>query len=100
MPASPRDCISSSQRSTRTAAGPKYYPVRNDYSRHITFNDDAMVKVMDLLNEVAHARPPFAVVDQQTRSRAAQAVERGIQLVLKAQVRVSGQLTGLVRAAR
>jgi PelA/Pel-15E family pectate lyase len=72
---------------------PQYYPLRNDYSRHITFNDDAMIRVMDLLDEVAHARPPFDVVDQKTRSRAAQAVERGVQLVLNAQVMVSGRLT-------
>jgi PelA/Pel-15E family pectate lyase len=72
---------------------PQYYPLRDDYSRHITFNDDAMIRVMDLLREVAQARPPFAVIDQETRGRAAGAVSRGIQLVLNAQVKVNGQIT-------
>jgi PelA/Pel-15E family pectate lyase len=72
---------------------PQYYPLRKDYSRHITFNDDAMIRVLDLLRDVDHSGPPFALVAQKTRLRAAQAVERGIQLMLKAQVRVGGELT-------
>lgn len=72
---------------------PQYYPLRNDYSRQITFNDDAMVHVLELLKEVAQARPPFSFIDQPMQAGAAKAVDRGVQLILKAQIRVKGKLT-------
>ncbi len=50
---------------------PQYFPLRNDYSRHITFNDDAMIAAATLLQSVALARPPFAGIDATRRRRAA-----------------------------
>ena len=35
---------------------PQFYPLRNDYSRHITFNDDAMSGVLALLEDIAGGR--------------------------------------------
>ena len=49
---------------------PQYFPLRNDYSRHITFNDDAMIAAATLLQSVALARPPFAGIDAARRRRA------------------------------
>jgi PelA/Pel-15E family pectate lyase len=72
---------------------PQFFPLRDDYSRHITFNDDAMVRVMEVLRDAANGTAPFTFVDAQRRTRAAGAVERGIALILKAQVRVNGTLT-------
>jgi PelA/Pel-15E family pectate lyase len=72
---------------------PQFFPLRGDYSRLITFNDDAMVRVMEVLRGAAAGNAPYAFVDPARRARAAAAVERGIALVLKAQVRVRGQLT-------
>ena len=40
---------------------PQFFPLRDDYSRHITFNDGAMVGVLRLLHDVAGGAPPFAV---------------------------------------
>lgn len=73
---------------------PQYFPLRDDYSRQITFNDDAMVNVMQLLGDVASGRPPFAYVDLSTRTRASQAVSRGIQLMVVAQIKVNERRTG------
>jgi len=72
---------------------PQFFPLRDDYSRHITFNDDAMVRVMEVLRDAAGGEAPFTFVDAQRRVRAGKAVERGIALILKAQVRVNGRLT-------
>jgi PelA/Pel-15E family pectate lyase len=72
---------------------PQYYPLREDYSRRITFNDDAMIRVLEVLRDVAQARPPFVFVDRETRTRAAAAVDRGIQLILRAQIAVNGRRT-------
>jgi hypothetical protein len=35
---------------------PQYYPLRTSDSRHITFNDDAMVRVMTMLDEICSGR--------------------------------------------
>jgi PelA/Pel-15E family pectate lyase len=72
---------------------PQYYPLRNDYSRQITFNDDAIVHVMELLQDIAAGRPPFAWIDPPIRSRAAPAVELGVKMILAAQIRTKGTLT-------
>jgi len=73
---------------------PQYFPLREDYSRHITFNDDAMIGVITLLDEIAAGRAPVDFVDAARRTRAADAVARGRALILKAQIRVGGKPTG------
>ena len=72
---------------------PQFFPVRSDYSRHITYNDDAMINAASLLEEVAAGRSPFAFVDGQRRARAADAVQRATDVILKTQVRTNGTLT-------
>jgi PelA/Pel-15E family pectate lyase len=72
---------------------PQFFPLRDDYSRHITFNDDAMVRVMEVLRDAAGGKAPFTFVDARRRARASKAVERGIALILTAQVRANGRLT-------
>ena len=72
---------------------PQFFPLRDDYSRHITFNDNAMVRVMTLLDEVSRGVAPFASTDAVRRERARTAVDRAVAVVLKAQTIVNGQLT-------
>ncbi len=72
---------------------PQFYPLRPNYSRHITFNDDAMIGVMTLLKDAAAGRPPFDWVDSARRQRAARAVARGTEVILRSQVTVNGRLT-------
>jgi len=72
---------------------PQFFPLRDDYSRHLTFNDDAMVHVMEVLRDASDGKAPLAFVDAGRRARAAESVRRGIALILKAQIRVNGRLT-------
>lgn len=72
---------------------PQFFPVRTDYSRHITFNDNAMVNVMTLLEEVAAPAAPFEFVDEHRRQRAADAVRRSIPVLLRTQIVVKGTRT-------
>ncbi len=53
---------------------PQYFPLRDNYSRHITFNDDAMARVLTMLRGVAEGRTPFAFVDASRRARVRAAV--------------------------
>lgn len=72
---------------------PQFYPLRDDYSRHITFNDDAMTGVLRLLEDIAGTRRVASFMDEPRRRRAADAIERATDVVLRAQVRVGGRLT-------
>ncbi len=72
---------------------PQFFPLRQGYYTRITYNDGAMVNVLELLRDVAAAKPPFAFVDAARRSLAADAVARGIDCILRTQVREGGRLT-------
>jgi PelA/Pel-15E family pectate lyase len=72
---------------------PQFYPDLTGYYKHITYNDDAMIGVMKLLRDVADGKPVYAFVDKGRRARAAKAVEKGIDCILKTQVVVNGKRT-------
>ncbi|MHA6249325.1 pectate lyase [Pontibacter sp. CAU 1760] len=72
---------------------PQFYPIRKGYYEYITFNDGAMIGVMELLREVANQNSPYVFVDAARRDRAAKAIEKGLDVILKTQIRVDGKLT-------
>ena len=72
---------------------PQFFPVRKDYSRYVTFNDQAMINVLTLLDDVANGTSPLDFVDSARRQRAAAAVQRGVEVILRSQVTVKGTLT-------
>jgi PelA/Pel-15E family pectate lyase len=72
---------------------PQFYPLRQGYYSHITFNDDAMIGTMKLLDDVSRKRSGYAFVDAQRCTQAHNAVEKGIECILRCQIRVDGRLT-------
>ena len=72
---------------------PQFFPLREGYYSHITFNDDAMASVLEVLHDVARDRAPFAFVDPALRPRAAAAVTKGVECILRCQVVVNGSKT-------
>jgi len=72
---------------------PQYYPLRKGYYTHITYNDNAMAGVLELLRGVARRRPDYTFVDEARRLKAEKAVGRGVECILKTQVKVGGKLT-------
>src|SRR5215475_751246 len=72
---------------------PQYYPKLKGYYKHITFNDDAMVGVMELLRKVARKDHAYLFVDEARRARAETAVAKGIEIILKTQIVVNGKRT-------
>ncbi|MFA5292426.1 MAG: pectate lyase [Phycisphaerae bacterium] len=75
-----------------TGGWPQYYPPGKEYPRHITFNDNSMVRLMKLLRDVASS-PDFAFVDTHRRKEAQKSFDRGVQCILKCQVIVNGKPT-------
>ena len=72
---------------------PQFYPLLKGYYSHITYNDDAMAGVLEVLRDASEGRPPYGFVDAARRARAANAVVRGTACILRTQVKQDGQLT-------
>ena len=71
---------------------PQSSPPGRGYHRHITFNDNAMVRLMELLRDVAESND-YKFVDADRRGKARLSFNRGILCILKCQIRVKGKLT-------
>jgi pectate lyase len=75
-----------------TGGWPQFYPPGNKYHRYITFNDNAMVRLLEFLREVAGSER-YGFVDAKRRRAAKEAFGRGIRCILKCQIKVKGKLT-------
>lgn len=76
-----------------TGGWPQYAPPpANSYHRHITFNDGTMVRLLELLRDVASS-DEFDFVDGTLRTASRTAFDRGIDCIVKSQIRVNGELT-------
>ena len=71
---------------------PQYYPLSSYYHRHITFNDYAMVRIMEFLREVATSGR-YAFLGDARRKQAQGSFDRGVQCILDCQIVVNGKKT-------
>ncbi|ASR48279.1 pectate lyase [Paenibacillus kribbensis] len=87
------DFVLTSQYSS--GAWPQVYPKRGNYSDAATFNDDAMVRVMVLADDIVNKKQPFDsdILDNTYRSRLQQALNKGVQYTIKAQIVNNGTPT-------
>lgn len=65
---------------------PQVWPLQGGYHDAITYNDNAMVQVLELLRDVATGAGEFSFVPARTRARAAESVKRGIQCIVSTQI--------------
>jgi len=72
---------------------PQSYPDSSGYRKHITFNDDAMIGVMVLLQYVAQDAPDYSFLDDMLKNRVKQAYHKGIDCILKCQIVDQGKKT-------
>ena len=66
---------------------PQIYPLAGGYHDAITFNDDAMVHILELLRDTAGQKKEYAFVPADLATEAATRLARGIQCVLATQLR-------------
>ena len=71
---------------------PQFFPLRKGYFDHITFNDGAMVRILQLIREVANEKT-YAFLDAKTREACQKAFDLGIACILKCQIIVDGKPT-------
>ena len=74
---------------------PQVWPKRGNYSDHVTLNDNAMVRAMVTMMDIANKTSPFDsdIIDDATRSKMKSALDKAIQYLLKAQIVNNGNLT-------
>ena len=72
---------------------PQFYPLKQGYYTHITFNDDAMIGVLSFLRDIANAKEDYKFVDEPVRLKAQAAVAKAVPLILKLQVETAGKKT-------
>ena len=73
---------------------PQRYPGAKDFHAHITFNDYVMIGCLHVLKDAADREASFVWLDEARREKARDAVRRGVECILKCQIRVEGKLTG------
>jgi PelA/Pel-15E family pectate lyase len=73
---------------------PQVYPLEGGYHDDITFNDDAMTHILELLYAITSAEPQFDFLDSQMRNRVRAAFASGINCVFKTQIVRDGNKTG------
>ena len=74
---------------------PQVWPKRGNYSDQITLNDNAMVRVMVLMMDIANSASPFDtdIIDDATRGKMKAALDKAVNFLLKAQIVNNGNLT-------
>ena len=72
---------------------PQYYPLVGGYHDAITYNDDAMYRVAELMRDIAEGKEPFAFLGEAAREQAHASYERAIGVILRTQIVVNGQPT-------
>ena len=71
---------------------PQFYPLSKNYHRHITFNDNAMVRILELLRDVSESSD-YRFLKTEYRTKAEAAVTKGINCILRTQIKQDGELT-------
>lgn len=72
---------------------PQFYPNAKGYARHITYNDNAMVNVMWVLQDIFEYDPLYWYVPTSLREKAKTAFDKGVQCILATQVVQDGKPT-------
>ena len=72
---------------------PQVWPLQGGYHDAVTFNDDAMLHVLQFLQDVAGGQNEFAFVQPETRAKADAGWKRGLECILAAQIVNHGRRT-------
>ncbi|MEQ8582666.1 MAG: pectate lyase [Marinoscillum sp.] len=76
-----------------TGGWPQFYPLRGGYPNHITYNDNSMVNLLNILRDVVDGKNGFEVVSPSFRESSQKAIAKGIDCMLKTQIVTNGKLT-------
>ena len=72
---------------------PQFFPLREGYYSRITFNDNATINALTVLRDAAAGRRRTRLSTSARRASARAAVDRGVDIILRTQVKQDGRLT-------
>lgn len=72
---------------------PQVFDDAGTYHAHITYNDGAMIHIMDIMRDVSNKSGDFAFIDDEYAAKAQTALEKGIRCILDTQIVVDGVKT-------
>jgi pectate lyase len=76
-----------------TGGWPQSWPLDGTYHDRITYNDDAVANCLTLIREIRDDRQTYGFVSNAHREQLTPAFDKGIDCILKSQIRVDGKLT-------
>lgn len=65
---------------------PQYYPLENNYSRHITFNDGVFTGILQVLQPAVQKKYPFEFIDDDLQKKLDKAFTKALSCVKKTQI--------------
>jgi PelA/Pel-15E family pectate lyase len=73
---------------------PQFYPLKKGYATHITYNDDSMVNILEILKEIKdNSKYNSISIPAEIKEKASEAFDKGIDCILKTQYKQNGVLT-------
>lgn len=73
---------------------PQFYPLRKGYYTHITYNDDSMVRILEILKEIKDKTDFYSIKPaEEVVAKAKVAFDKGIDCIVKSQYKQNGILT-------
>ena len=74
---------------------PQFYPLKSGYYVHITYNDNAMINVMEILRRVYKKDSYYSITLSDSIANAAKiAFDKGLECILKTQIIQNNRLVG------
>lgn len=73
---------------------PQFYPLKKGYYTHITYNDDSMVNIMNVIKAVADESDYYSIKpSKEIVEKCRKSFDKGIDCILKTQYKQNGVLT-------
>ncbi|MDL4839809.1 pectate lyase [Aquibacillus rhizosphaerae] len=71
------------------------YPARGNYSDYVTFNDEAMINVLELMDSIVKREYPFDsdLISDAYRVKVEDSIDMAVDYILNAQIKVDDKLT-------
>ena len=72
---------------------PQYFPLEDNYSRYITYNDDVFSGIMLLLRDIQEGKPEYSFISNKQKKQLQEAYNNGLDCILKTQINDAGKPT-------
>ncbi|MBR5850776.1 MAG: pectate lyase [Alistipes sp.] len=74
---------------------PQFWPITVGYQTAITYNDDAIVHILELFDRIHRGEAPYGgdLIDPAVRKQVGKSFDKGIDCILRTQIVTDGELT-------